>query len=167
MEPTNPYTPPSSPLSAPPRPALSPEGVGSTTLGYLKETKPWVRLFSILGFIFSAFAVLAGLLMMVGAGFLGEEFQGALGVGLGVFYLVFALLYIMPSLYLWRYASSIQTLLSSRRTADLDEALKQQKSFWRFIGILTAAMLCLYALILVGALIFGAMGAAGALSGGG
>lgn len=167
MESTNPYTPPSSPLSAPPRPGLSPEGVGSTTLDHLKGTKPWVRLFSIVGFIGSAFLVIFGLFLMVGAGFLGEEFQGAIGVGMGVGYLLFALLYIMPSLYLWRYASSIQTLLSSRQAADLDEALKQQKSFWRFLGILTVIMLCLYALIIAGALIFGAMGAAGALSGGG
>lgn len=167
MEPTNPYTPPSSPLSAPPRPGLSPEGVGSTTLGYLKDTKPWVRLFSVLGFIGSAFLVIFALLLMVGAGFMGEEFQGAIGVGMGVAYLLFAVLYIMPSVYLWRYASSIQTLLSSRRTADLDEALKQQKSFWRFLGILTAVLLCIYAVILVGLMIFGAIGAAGALGGGG
>jgi hypothetical protein len=166
MEPTNPYTPPSSPLSAPPRPGLSPEGVGSTTLGYLKETKPWVRLFSVLGFIGSAFLVIAALLMMVGAGFLGEEMQGAIGVGMGLAYLLFALLYIMPSLFLWRYASAIQTLLSSRRTADLDEALKQQKSFWRFLGIITAVLLCIYAVALVGLLVFGALGAAGAISGG-
>lgn len=167
MEPTtNPYSPPGSPLSGPPRPGLSPEGVGSATLGYLKDTKPWVRMFSILGFIGSSFAVLAGLLMMVSSSFLGEEMSGAVGIGMGIGYILFAILYIMPSLFLWRYASAIQTLLSSRRTADLDEALKQQKSFWRFIGILTAALMVLYALILVGVLVFGAIGAAGALGGG-
>ncbi|HEX2223654.1 MAG TPA: DUF5362 family protein [Thermoanaerobaculia bacterium] len=167
MEPTNPYTPPGSPLSGPPRAAFAAEGVGQSTLGYLKDTKPWVRMFSILGFIGSAFAVLAGLLMMVGSSFLGEEMSGAVGVGMGLGYILFAVLYIMPSLFLWRYASAIQTLLSSRRTADLDEALKQQKSFWRFIGLLTAVLLVIYALILVGVVVFGAIGAAGALGGGG
>jgi hypothetical protein len=167
MEPTNPYTPPSSTLSAPPRPGLSPEGVSSTTLEHLRGTKPWVRLLSVLGFIFAILICLGGVAMMVGSSFMGEAtgLTGLTAIGLGAFYLLLAFLYIFPSLWLWRYAGSIQTLLSSRRTADLDEAMKHQKAVWRFFGIISMVMIVIYALALVGIMIAAALGAAGGLGG--
>ena len=162
MEPRNPYMPPGSQLSAPPMSSVAGgEGVSAVALDHLRNTKPWVRLLSVLGFIGSAFMVIAGLVFMVGAGALGEQFKGALGVGMGAAYLLLALLYIYPSLCLWRYATSIQALLSTRRSVDLDTALGQQKSFWRFVGILTAALLVLYVVIIIIAIVAGAMGAMG------
>ena len=160
MEPRNPYMPPGSQLSAPPMASMGGgEGVSAVSLEHLRNTKPWVRLLSVMGFIGSALLVIVALAMMVGSGFMGEQFSGAMGIGLGVAYLLFALFYIYPSVCLWRYATAIQTLLSTRRTIDLETALGQQKSFWRFVGILTAVMLVLYALGIVAAIVIGAMGA--------
>lgn len=168
MEPTNPYTPPGSPLAGPQSYGVSAEGVSTTTLEHLRGTKPWVRLLSVLSFIGAFFMVLGGLAMMVGAGFLGEAgLEGMAGVGIGAAYLLFAVIYIFPALWMWRYASSIQTLLSSRRAADLDTAMRNQKAVWRFFGIIAMVILVLYAVILVGAIVFGALGAAGAIGGGG
>lgn len=160
MEPRNPYMPPGSQLSAPPMASVAGgEGVSTTSLEHLRNTKPWVRLISVMLFIGSAFLIIFGLLIMVGGGFMGEQFKGAMGVGLGAFYLLLALFYIYPSLCLWRYATAIQALLSTRRLVDLEAALGQQKSFWRFVGILTAVLLVIYALIFVIAIVAGAIGA--------
>lgn len=160
MEPRNPYMPPGSQLSAPPMASIGGgEGVSAVSLEHLRNTKPWVRLLSVMGFIGSALLVIVALAMMVGSSFMGEQFSGAMGVGLGVAYLLFALFYIYPSVCLWRYANSIQALLSTRRTVDLETALGQQKSFWRFVGILTAVILVIYALIFVVAIVAGAIGA--------
>lgn len=160
MEPRNPYMPPGSQLSAPPMASVAGgEGISAISLDHLRNTRPWVRLLAILGFIGSAFLVIFALVIMVGGGFMGEQFQGAMGIGVGLAYLLFAVLYIYPSLCLWRYATSIQALLSTRRSADLDAALGQQKSFWRFVGIIAAVMLVIYALIFIIAIVAGAIGA--------
>jgi hypothetical protein len=49
-----------------------------------------------------------------------------------------ACVYIAPGLYLARYASAIKRLNVNSTAAGLEEALKHQKSFRRFIGIVTA-----------------------------
>ena len=40
-----------------------------------------------------------------------------------------------------RYASGIKRLVATRRTLDLEVALKAQKSYWLFIGILLLIMI--------------------------
>ena len=116
----------------------------------LKATKGWARLCSIVGFIGCGFMVLAGLGMMLG----GAAFQTAatgspamgagFGVGVGFFYLVFSLLYFFPSLYLFKYSSKIGNALVSQNVSDIAEALEQQKSFWKFAGILVLIMLVFF-----------------------
>jgi len=144
----DPYASPGSPYAA-----GSGGGVTPVTIEALKETRPWVRLMGILGFIGSALIVLVSLTMFVGAGFAKQ--LGMAGIGLGFVYLCMAVLYIFPSLYLLRYAGAIQALAVSRSSGDLEQALLHQKSFWRFAGIMTVIVLCFYALALLAMLVFG------------
>ncbi len=39
----------------------------------------------------------------------------------------------------------------------MEDALKQQKSFWKFMGILMIVLLALYAVIFIGAIALGVM----------
>ncbi len=146
--PHDPYSTPVSPYAAGSRGDVTP-----VTIEALNGTRSWVRLMSVLGFLGSALIVLVSLAMFAGAG-LARRF-GPAGIGIGFLYLCMALLYIFPSLYLWRYASAIQALGLSRSSGDLEQALLHQKSFWRFVGILTAIVLCIYAMVLVVVLVFG------------
>jgi len=66
-----------------------------------------------------------------------------------VLYVVLACAYIVPGLYLWRYATAIRRLNTNCSTAGLEDALEQQKSFWRFAGILTLVSIVV-ALIILG-----------------
>jgi len=61
-------------------------------------------------------------------------------------------------IFLNRYASRIGNLVNSNHPGDLEEALAAQKSFWRYLGILTLAMICLYALFVVIVIIVGVAG---------
>jgi len=81
--------------------------------------------------------------------------------GIGAFYLLFALLYIYPSMRLWQYASSITQLQNSEQIIDLETALNKQRSFWKFVGLMITIILGLYLLIFVGAIVIGAAGAIG------
>ncbi len=78
-----------------------------------------------------------------------------MGAGIGIAYLIFSMLYIYPALKLWKYASGIAALLASGSIMDLENALDQQRSFWKFIGVMMLAILVLYALIAVIAIIGG------------
>ena len=134
----------------------SDNAVSMMVITLLVRTRKWVRLCSVLGFIGSAFMVLAGLFMMISGGTIGASsgisgaaYGGGVMLGMGLFYLVFAIIYIYPSLRLWQYASSISRLESSSTSFDLETALDKQRSFWKFVGIMVCIMLGLYAVGIV------------------
>jgi len=119
-------------------------------VAHLRGTKPWARLVSIVGFVGSGLALLAGLtLPFVGA--LSRELGGAVGgIAMGLLYLLVGCLYFFPSLFLFRYADAIGRLLLNGDSGSMELALAHKRSFWRLVGIATLIMVCLYALALVG-----------------
>jgi len=114
---------------------------------YLDQTRPWVRLMSIVTFVSAGLmAVLAFVMLALGmaGGLAGGDrggfgpLGGAIGGGLvALLYLSLACVYIAPGLFLSRYAGAIKRLQINCSSAVLEDAFKHQKSFWRFIGILT------------------------------
>lgn len=130
--------------------------ISSIAISHLVRTRKWVRLCSVMGFIGSAFMILAGIIMMATGGMLGASsglrgsaYSTGLGIGMGLFYLVFAVLYIYPSLRLWQYASSITRLEQSRDSYSLETALDRQRSFWKFVGIMILLLIILYAVMFI------------------
>jgi Family of unknown function (DUF5362) len=124
---------------------------------HLRATKPWVRLISVIMFIFVGLSFLFGLLMLLiptPPGMRGFGF----GPLIGIIYFIFGGLYLVPAYFLHQYASSIQDFLQGGGDSAMENALGSQKSFWRFVGILTLVIICIYALVFFFA-IFGAMSA--------
>jgi hypothetical protein len=66
-------------------------------------------------------------------------------------------LYFLPALLLFRYASRINDLWTNRSVRALEDALEAQKSFWKFVGILMLVVIVLYLLVIVFAFMAGAM----------
>ena len=115
----------------------------------LAGTKPWVRLCSVLLFVTAALVILVGL---IGGALAGSTFgEGPEMAAVGVFYAFMGLLYFFPALYLYRYASRIGDYLAGGEEAQLEHALDAQRSFWKFVGIVTLAGLVLIALTIVAA----------------
>jgi hypothetical protein len=131
--------------------------VTPAVLDAMRQTRPWVLFLGILGFIGAGFMVLGGLAMLVAGSAMGGAEVGAVAA----LYIVLAVVYIFPSLYLYRYASSIKMLLTGYGVHALEEALTHQKSFWKLVGIVTAVSMVLY---FVGIIVFVIVGAAGAMS---
>lgn len=125
----------------------------------LRKTRPWVMLMAVLGMIGAVFMVVAAIPMfLMGAGTMPElagAGLGGMGIGMGIIYLVLAVIYFMASLYLLRYASAIKRAVSSLATADLEAALGQQASFWKLVGILTVISIVL----MIGLMVAGISGA--------
>jgi hypothetical protein len=115
---------------------------------YLNQTRPWVRFLSIMMFIGVVIMILSGVVMLawgvvgqlspIGRTFPMPPGRAAL---LGLLYFILAILYIPPGVFLFRYASAIKFLESNRTAQALENALKRQKSFWRFVGIVTVIYL--------------------------
>ena len=78
--------------------------------------------------------------------------SGTTAAALGVFYVLMGLLYFFPALHLYRYASRIGDYLGGGQDVQLELALDAQRSFWKFVGIVTLAGLVLMALTIVAAI---------------
>jgi len=138
------------------RPGGETQGVVSSgALEMLRLTKPWVRFLGVLGIIGMAFLILGGVGMAIAGAALKSN--GSM-LGIGLLYFLLGGLYLPPIIYLNRYANRIGDLLRSEASEDLEAALTAQKSFWRYAGILTLCMLCLYVIFI---LVFAGVAAAG------
>ena len=122
----------------------------------LRKTRPWVLLLAILGFIGTAFVVIAAVAMFFGGGMMqGMDdvggMPGGFVYGMAAFYLVLGVIYFMASLYLLRYAGSIKRAVTGMSLGDLETALAQQASFWKLMGILSLiSIIAMIAMMVVG-----------------
>jgi hypothetical protein len=124
--------------------------VSENALGYLNATRPWVKFLSIVGFVFIGLMILFGLFMTFAFSALPRQpgTPAIFGPVFGILYLVMAFVYLMPCLFMLRYAKAIAAIPAAGQSA-FDDALKNQKSFWKFMGILMLVVLCFYALFIV------------------
>lgn len=117
----------------------------------LRETKPWVRLISIVGFVLAVLIGLAGVRTAAesttGIGTPGRFPMFFMGLGqIGL-----AVLYIAPSIFLHRYSRAIDGVLTSAdRAPAISEALQSQKSFWKFTGIVASMLIGVMLVVAVG-----------------
>jgi hypothetical protein len=144
----NPYSPPGVSAATFPDAHAGYGASGSATVtdavvDLLRQTRPWVMLIGVLSFIGSAAMALLGL-GVIGASLLSSGAKPA-QAALGLFYLPLAFLYIYPGMKLLAFGSAIARLMASRSPTDLEAALAQQKSFWKFSGIASVVVMVLYA----------------------
>ncbi|WP_371195895.1 hypothetical protein [Glaciecola sp. SC05] len=108
----------------------------------LLQTRPWAMLCAVLGLFVSGLMVIFALVLILGmsgallAGSMFQEpFSGGIAVVMGIVYLIFGVVFALPPYWLYRFAKSIRMADKTRETSDIIDALKYQKSFWKFIGI--------------------------------
>jgi len=127
---------------------------------YLKETAKWGKFLAIVGFIGTGIMVLVGLFMGTIFSSLGSEMGGEMpGFPMwimSVFYILIALIYVMPMLYLYRFATKVQIALDNEDQFEMTSSFENLKSLFKFMGIFTIVILGFYALMFVGSMIFGA-----------
>ncbi|MEZ4912292.1 MAG: DUF5362 family protein [Saprospiraceae bacterium] len=120
---------------------------------YLNESAKWAKLLAIAGFIFIGFMVIIGIAMMVSLNLLNSvsnelsSLSGSMGIGLGFFYILMALIYLYPVWKLYEFANFSKQALSSNNSDLLTKAMESQKSMYKFWGILTAIILGLYVIL--------------------
>lgn len=152
MEEQNPGSPDFGAQSPVAQPYYAP-AVAPGTVKILERTRPWVLFMSILGFVSVGFMILGGIGVAV-AGIAAQRPEFAI---LAVLYPLLGLIYIFPSLYLYRYSARIRGLATNAQVQQLDSALDAQRSFWKFVGIVTVVGLAVTVLIFMFAIAAGVM----------
>jgi len=124
----------------------------------LHETGGWANFLAILGFIMIGFLVLLG--FFVGAvlstlpmGESGLPFPTSVFTA---FYFLIAVIYFFPVYYLYKFAVGVRQGIPARNSQQVGAALRNLKSHYKFVGIMTITMFILY---IVGILLFMALGA--------
>jgi hypothetical protein len=113
--------------------AASPSGgVSLRVTAALKQTRPWVRLVSVLMFLGGALGLLGSLLTLMATPAVGAPGRGG-AILLGQF--LMCVFYFFPAWFLYQYGSAIAVFLGGGEVAGLEVALERQKSFWKFVGI--------------------------------
>jgi hypothetical protein len=133
--PLDPYRPPAAaPLDGPAADAISPPTLDGVIV-IMRQTRRWVRLMVgtlLVGALFS----LVGAAFVVGA---SPAVSASLGLG---FQAVILILFYAPSIgLLSRYAAGIRRLQQGGGMAALEDALASQKSYWKYIAVLTTVLL--------------------------
>lgn len=130
---------------------------------YIYETAKWAKFLSVMGFVFCVLIILLALsLPSILAAMSAMGKNPLMGVASGVItaiYILIALLYFYPSLMLFKYANSAKKAVLFLDQASLGEAMSKMKSFFKFWGIVTIAILGFYAVALLFGIVAG-MGAA-------
>jgi uncharacterized membrane protein YjgN (DUF898 family) len=136
--------------------------VDHITSAYLKDSARWAKFLAIMGFIFCGlfviFAFVAGsLLSSLGSlasapgmgpmAFLGGGFIAGL-------YLVIALIYFFPCLFLFRFASKMQLALRNNDQEAFIYSLKNMRALYRFLGILLIVGIGIWLLSILFVLVF-------------
>ena len=150
---------------------ISQGNITETMLIYLKQASPWLRFIGILGFVACGMTAVWGVLFialipifvlamenMPGLEAFGT-FSGGMGMAFGGLFGVIiigsSLLIFFPSLFVYRFGEKIRTYLRTGTDQDLEQAFKNNKSLWKFYGILCIIYLAFLPVMIVISIIAG------------
>ncbi|MDR2477073.1 MAG: hypothetical protein LBD18_04725 [Treponema sp.] len=122
-------------------------------LRYLKEAAPWLRFIGILGYIGCGLMVAGGIIgaiVMLAVSGLADEFGGAPAGLIALLYAVMGALLFFPSRFTYSFGDKIRNYMLSNAEQDLELALKNNKSLWKFYGILCIIYLAFIPLAIIG-----------------
>jgi hypothetical protein len=122
-------------------------------ISHFSESARWAKFIAIVGFIFCLFMIMAAIFMGAMFSSMGSAvpgFPAVAGGGLiSGLYLVFALIFFFPNLFLFRFGSQIQQSIRLNEQPRLQNSLRNLKAYFRFIGILYIVIIAFYVLIFV------------------
>jgi len=161
----NPYQSPETP-AVPVKPLVAQGTLTETMLLYLKGASPWLRFVGIMGFVSSGTTALWGIIFFAIIPLTGqiwneipgfEVVSNALGVvfggGIAVLCIGAGVLIFFPSLFIYRFGEKIRGYLRTGTDLDLELAFKNNKSLWKFLGILYIINLAFIPLLIIGSII--------------
>ncbi len=148
MDTSNPFEPPATNVNEPALPNSDTAArVPASIIAILAETRPWLRL--LLGLVVTGMVLASA--VVVGIGFMGwflPHGRRPLSLSALIPLVLVLAIYAPPAIFLARSATSIRRLQEGGGLSDLEEALRNQKSLWKYLGLLALALILFYAIAL-------------------
>jgi hypothetical protein len=91
--------------------------------------------------------------IMVGGNFIPISPKAPPLAYLGIFYILTSFFYLVPSIWLSKYSSAIDSFLKGGDSVQLGNAIAYQKSFWKFVGILVLVFIIIAILGILAAIL--------------
>jgi hypothetical protein len=113
------------------------------SLIFMTEIVKWAKFLAICSFVGLGMMVLAGAAMIILQ--FERQANGLSTVIMGLFYILMAVIYFFPAVYLYRFATASADAIEKLNEDTLEEGLENLKSLFRFTGILMIIMFSLYA----------------------
>lgn len=120
----------------------------------------WTKFLAILGFIGIGFMLIAAFIMIVSSVIMSSYIykDTLLMVIIAIFYLIFAVVYFFPVLYLMRSAIDLGKGVNDHNNELLASAIKNLKAHFKYMGIMIIATIGLYIIIVIGVVLYASMG---------
>ena len=140
----NPYASPAT-ITAPENKLIENPVLTETMLTYLKQASPWLRFMGIMGYISCGSIALFGISFIFFAGSLSSlfdgipgmgSFTGAISVSTAFMFIGIAALVFFPSHFTYNFGAKLRTYFENGKEQELELAFKNNKSYWKFYGIL-------------------------------
>ncbi len=126
---------------------------------HLAEAARWGKFLAIVGFIMCALIVVFGLFAATMMGTLMSAYgpgYGSASAGIGgfltVLYIIIALVYFFPCLFLYRFATNTKLALASNDQDKLNYSFQNLKAMLRYMGIIMIIGLVLWGLVILAAI---------------
>jgi len=155
----NPYQSPET-AAVPVSPLIAQGALTDNMLIYLKGASPWLRFVGVMGFLSAGLTVLWGLVSLIFIPLTREiwdELPGITGMLLGgtmtMIFIGLGVLIFFPSLFIYRFGEKIRRYLRTGTDQDLEQAFRNNKSLWKFVGILCIINLAFLPLMIIGNII--------------
>ena len=154
----NPYQSPET-AAIPVKPLTAQGVLTENMLIYLKGASPWLRFVGVLGFISAGLMVLSFAFLLFSplvtdltgqTIFVGEVFGGGIVV---IFFIGLGALMFFPSLFVYRFGEKIRNYLRTGTDQELEQAFKNNRYLWKFIGIICIVNLAFLPLMVAGNII--------------
>lgn len=127
-------------------------GLTSVAVNFMKQGAKWAAFLGVLGFIVTGIILLVGVFMIISGlsmrGY-GAEYFFLIGVG----YMIFGALNFFPAFFLYKYAIKAKRALNQTDNFQLEDAIRNLKLTFKFMGILAIIILGIYAVIFIVAII--------------
>ena len=130
-------------------------GIDNISRSHLSETAKWARFLAICGFVFIGLMIVYGIMMALVIVSMsnsmtqfdgsnnGNQIKGLIGIGMIIFYILFAVIAFFPYYFLLRFANKMKAALVSNDQDSLNSSFQNLKILYRYMGILTIISLVL------------------------
>lgn len=119
---------------------------------YLWETAVWAKFLAIVGFVIIGLFVLGSFWVGNLINSISNDYEFPKSIST-IFYLIFAILYFIPSLLLFNFSIKTRKALKEDDQISINEGFSNLRSFFKYVGILTIIFLSINLIIVFGIVI--------------